>query len=331
MSYRAFVVNKAGDAFTAAPAELDESQLPAGDVTVRVEWSGLNYKDGLACTPNGRIIRDYPMVPGIDFAGRVLASSDARFKEGDAVLMTGFEAGVSHPGGFAERARVPGDWLVPLPPGLTTKEAMALGTAGLTAALSVHALERHGLTPAAGPVIVTGATGGVGSTAVGMLARLGYTVAAGTGKASEHDFLRQLGAGEILSREEVSAESERTLEKERWAGAVDPVGGRTTAYLLRTMKTGGVVAVSGLTGGTAVNTSVYPFILRGVSLIGIESVFAPMALRLELWRRLGSDLKPKGLLDLIAHEITLDGITEAVARIVKGEIRGRTLIRLAGD
>lgn len=331
MSYRAFVVNKVGDAFSAAPAELDESQLPAGDVTVQVEWSGLNYKDGLACTPNGRIIRDYPMVPGIDFAGRVLASRDARFKEGAAVLMTGFEAGVSHPGGFAERARVPGDWLVPLPPGLTTKEAMALGTAGFTAALSVHALERHGLTPAAGPVIVTGATGGVGSTAIGMLARLGYTVAAGTGKASEHDFLRQLGAREILSREEVSAESERGLEKERWAGAVDPVGGKTTAYLLRTMRYGGVVAVSGLTGGTVVNTSVLPFILRAVSLIGIESVFAPMALRLELWRRLGGDLKPSGLLDLIAREITLDGLNEAVAKILKGEMRGRTLIRLAGD
>ena len=330
MSYRAFVVNKSGEEFTAGVAELDESQLPAGDVTIRVEWSSVNYKDGLASSPTGRVVRSYPMTIGVDLAGRVTASNDARFKEGDAVVVTGYDLGVAHPGGYAELARVPGDWVVPLPNGLTAKEAMALGTAGFTAALSIHQLERNGLTPANGPVLVTGSTGGVGSTAVSMLAGLGYTVAASTGKGSEHQFLREIGATEILSREDVSAESSRPLEGERWAAAVDPVGGATTSYLIRTTKYGGSIAVSGLTGGTAVNTTVLPFILRGVSLLGIDSVFCPMPLRRATWDRLAGDLKPKGLLAAIAHEITLDGLAEATQQILAAQVRGRFLVRV-GD
>lgn len=331
MSFRAFVVDKSEDSFSAEVAELDESRLPEGEVTVRVEWSDVNYKDGLACIRDGRVISSYPMTPGIDLAGSVIESNDGRFKEGDGVLVTGYDLGVGHPGGFAELARVPADWLVHLPDGLNAQEAMALGTAGFTAALSVYEFERNGIGPDSGPVLVTGATGGVGSTAVAMLAGLGYTVAASTGKDSEHAFLRSIGASEILSREEVSAESGRPMEKARWAGAVDPVGGSTTAYLLRTTKPGGVVALSGLTGGTAISTSVFPFILRGVKLVGIDSVYAPMPVREELWRRLGADLKPAGLLETIAEETTLEGVIGATAKILKGEVRGRTLVRLTDD
>lgn len=329
MSYRALVVNKTGDSFDVSIQQLDESQLPPGDVTIRVEWSSVNYKDGLACSATGRVVRSYPMVPGVDLAGSVISSSDPRFSPGDKVVVTGYDVGVAHHGGFAELARVPAAWVMPLPAGLTTKEAMAIGTAGLTAALSVEALERNGLRTEQGPVIVTGATGGVGSTAVSMLAQLGYTVAASTGKESEHAFLRDLGATEILSRQDVSAESTRPMETERWAAAVDPVGGATTAYLLRTTKYGGSVAVSGLTGGGTVNTTVFPFILRGVNLLGIESVFCPMEQRLRVWKRLGTDLKPHGLLESIAVETGLEGVVAVAEQILAGQVRGRTLVRVA--
>jgi putative YhdH/YhfP family quinone oxidoreductase len=328
MSYRAFVVNKSGDDFTAAITTLNESDLPGGDVTIRVEWSSVNYKDGLAASPNGRVLRSYPMTPGVDLAGTVVESKDSRFSTGDAVVVIGYDLGVAHPGGFAELARVPADWVVRLPEGLSTKEAMAIGTAGFTAAQSVVALEAHGVRPDGGPVIVTGATGGVGSIAVSMLAQRGFTVAGSTGKSTEHDYLRSLGATEILSREDVSAESQRPMESERWAGAVDPVGGATTAYLIRTMKYGGSIALSGLTGGGQVNTTVFPFILRGVNLLGIDSVFYPIEKRRELWQRLAADLKPRGLLDTIAHETDLDGVPGAVAKILQGQIRGRVLVRL---
>lgn len=328
MGYRAIVVDKQGDDFSVNVKELSESDLPPGDVTIKVEWSSINYKDGLALSPNGRVLRSYPMVPGVDLAGTVLESTDSRFAKGSHVVVTGYDIGVAHPGGFAELARVPAGWVMPLPDGLTTKEAMALGTAGMTAAMSVQALEHNGLRTDHGTVIVTGATGGVGSTAVNMLARLGYTVAGSTGKASEHDFLRDLGATEILSREEVSAESTRPLETERWAGAVDPVGGPTTAYLVRTMKYGAGIALSGLTGGNAVATTVFPFILRGVSLLGIDSVMCPMPKRQAIWARLGKDLKPNGLLDSIAVETDLDGVAAVCAQILGGKVRGRTLVRL---
>jgi putative YhdH/YhfP family quinone oxidoreductase len=327
MTYRAFVVDNRGGSFSAGVRDLDEADLPAGEVTIRVEWSSVNYKDGLAAVPNGRVVRAYPMVPGVDLAGTVSASADSRFVAGDPVVVIGNDIGVAHPGGFAELARVPGDWVLKLPTGLTTKEAMALGTAGFTAAMSVDALERHGLRPESGPVLVTGATGGVGSTAVSMLAGLGYTVAGSTGKASEHQFLRDLGAAEVLSREEVSAESERPLESERWAGAIDPVGGATTAYLLRTMKRDGCVALSGLTGGSKVATTVMPFILRGVSLLGIESVWCSREVRERIWQRCATDLKPHGLLDSIAFETSLEGLPTVLADILQGKVRGRALVR----
>lgn len=329
-TFRAFVVNKTADAFTAGVAERDRDSLPAGDVTIRVAYSSVNYKDGLASIPDGRVLRRYPMIPGIDLAGMVERSDDSRFGVGDEVLITGYDLGVAHEGGFSEMARVPADWLVRLPAGLTAKEAMALGTAGFTAALSIHQLERNGLRPGGGPVLVSGATGGVGSTAVAMLAGLGYEVAASTGKENEHDFLRSLGATTILSREDVSAESARPLESERWAACVDPVGGGTLAYMLRTTKYGGGVASCGLTGGTALTTTVLPFILRGVNLLGIDSVACPRDPREELWRRMGADLKPKGLLESIAHEVTLDDLPDALAAILRGAARGRWVVRLSG-
>jgi putative YhdH/YhfP family quinone oxidoreductase len=328
MTYRAFVVDNRDGNFTAGVRDLDEQDLPAGDVTIDVEWSSVNYKDGLASIPTGRVIRNYPMVPGVDLAGTVSASSDSRFAPGDGVVVIGNDIGVAHPGGFAERARVPGDWVVKLPAGLSAKEAMALGTAGFTAAMSVDAIERHGVEPEDGPVLVTGATGGVGSTAVSMLAGRGYIVAGSTGKASEAQFLRDLGAAEVLTREEVSAESERPLEAERWAAAIDPVGGATTAYLLRTMKRNGCVALSGLTGGTRVNTTVMPFILRSVSLLGIESVWCSREVRERIWQRCASDLKPAGLLESIAFETDLDGLPDVLADILQGQVRGRALVRL---
>lgn len=329
MSYRALVVDRQNDTFTVTVRDLPESDLPPGDVTIRVHWSSINYKDGLALSPTGRIIRTYPMVPGVDLAGIVLESKDNRFTPGQEVIVTGYDVGVSHPGGFAELARVPADWVMPLPSGLTLKESMAIGTAGFTAALSLQALEHNGLRPQNGTVIVTGATGGVGSTAVAMLAQVGYTVAASTGKTTEHAYLRQLGATEILTREEVSAESTRPLESERWAGAVDPVGGTTTAYLIRTMKYGASIALSGLTGGNAIATTVYPFILRNVNLLGIDSVYTPMEQRTKTWQRLATDLKPRGLLDSIAVETDLEGVPTVCADILQGKVRGRTLVRLA--
>lgn len=327
MAFRAFVVNKNDDDFTLGVEQWEDDQLPAGDVTVAVEWSDLNYKDGLACTPNGRVVTSYPMVPGIDFAGTVVESSDARFSSGDAVVATGYELGTGHAGGYAERVRVPGDWLVPLPDGLSGEEAMVLGTAGLTAAMSINAIEQAGITPDAGPVVVTGATGGVGSTAVAMLAARGYTVAASTGKAEAHDFLRGLGASEILDRAELAEESRRPLESERWAAAVDPVGGSTTASILRQTKYGGAVALSGLTGGVPVSTNVMPFILRGVSLVGIESVYYPQERRPALWQRMAADLTGGKLLDLIEERIALEAVPDAAAKILAGGVRGRILVQ----
>ena len=327
MGYRAFVVNKDGDDFSASVQTLDESSLPEGNVTVAVDWSDLNYKDGLACTPNGRVVTSYPMTLGIDFAGTVVESSDSRYAVGDAVVATGYDLGTGHPGGYAERVRLSGDWLAPRPEGMTSEEAMTLGTAGITAAMSIDVIEKAGIGPDSGPVIVTGATGGVGSTAVAMLAARGFTVHASTGKASEHDFLRALGASEILDREELAAESRRPIERERWAAAVDPVGGSTTASILRQTKYGGVVAVSGLTGGVAVSTNVMPFILRGVSLVGIESVYWPGEDRPRLWARMAEDFSGRNLLDLVEARIGLEDVPEAAAKILAGGVRGRILVR----
>ncbi len=326
-SFRAFVVNKTAEQFTAKVQPLTRDDLPSGEVLIHVAYSSVNYKDALACTPDGKVVRSYPFVPGIDLAGVVVESSDERFHAGDEVIATSYDLGVSHFGGFSEYARVRANWVVPLPQGLTLKEAMALGTAGFEAALAVHKLEKNGLTPQHAPVLVTGATGGVGSIAVNILAKLGHTVVASTGKQAEHAYLKELGASTILSREEVSAESNRPLEKELWAGSVDSVGGATLAYLIRTTKYGGSVAACGLTGGTTVNTTVFPFILRGVNLLGIDSVFCPMGLRRELWQRLASDLKPTKL-DTISREVTLDELPQVTASLLMGGVRGRTVVRL---
>jgi acrylyl-CoA reductase (NADPH) len=324
--FRAFVVNKTEAEFTAGVRELQVADLPAGEVLIRVAYSDVNYKDGLACIPNGQIVRSYPFVPGIDLAGAVEESTDARFKPGDGVLATSYGLGVSHFGGFSQFARVPAEWIVPLPVGLTAREAMALGTAGFTAALALHQLEAHGLTPSDGPVLVTGATGGVGSVAVALLAQRGYTVAASTGKAAAHDYLRSLGASEILDRETLATESGKPLEKERWAGAIDSVGGATLAAVLRATRYGGAVATCGLTGGTPVPTTVFPFILRAVSLLGIDSVQCPMPLRQAIWQRLATDWKPTRLDAIISREVSLDDLPEVTAAILKGAVQGRVLV-----
>jgi acrylyl-CoA reductase (NADPH) len=328
-AFRAFVVNKTGEGFSAGFKELTQADLPPGEVLIKVAYSSVNYKDGLASIPEGRIVRSYPFVPGVDLAGIVAESNDSRFKTGDEVIATSYELGVSHYGGYSEYARVKADWIVPLPDGLTLKEAMALGTAGFTAALAIHQLEKNGLKPQNGPVLVTGATGGVGSVGISILSNLGYTVVASTGKTSEHDYLRELGASEIISREETSAESNRPLEKERWAGSLDSVGGSTLAYLLRTTKYGGSIAAFGNTGGPNLNTTVFPFILRAINLLGIESVNCPMELRDQLWHRLASNYKPRHLLDMIGHEVPFEELPQALATILKGGTRGRTIIKVS--
>ncbi|WP_426451582.1 acryloyl-CoA reductase [Paenibacillus sp. S-38] len=328
---RAWMVNKTEDGtFSAGLQELGREQLPEGEVTVKVAYSGINYKDALASSPSGKVVRSYPMVPGIDLAGTVAASSHPRFREGDAVLATGYELGTGRFGGFAEEARLPGDWLVPLPSGLTLREAMILGTAGFTAALSVHRLEAAGLRPETGGVLVTGATGGVGGHAVAMLAGLGYEVTASTGKASAHAYLASLGASAVIDRAELAAAGGRPLRSERWAGAVDPVGGTQLPTVLSQIRYGGSVAVSGMTGGADFTASVFPFILRGVSLLGIDSVYCPQELREALWHRLASDLKPAGLDAMVQAEVRLEDLHAALARILDGSVQGRYLVKVAG-
>lgn len=325
--FQAFVVDK-GENFTAGIQLIGENDLPAGDVVVKVRYSSVNFKDGLASIPNGNIVRTYPFVPGIDLAGVVVSSNDPRYKEGDEVIATSYEIGVSHFGGYSEYARIPADWIVPLPKGLSLKEAMVYGTAGFTAALSVYRLEENGLTPDKGKVLVTGATGGVGSIAVAILAKLGYDVVAVTGKEAEHDYLLQLGAKEVLPREAILGEKVRALDKQLWAAAVDPVGGNMLAAVLSKIQYGGSVAVSGLTGGTDLPTTVFPFILRGVNLLGIDSVYCPMDVRVKIWNRMANDMKPDGLLEHIQREITLNELPDALSTILKGKSRGRTVVAL---
>jgi putative YhdH/YhfP family quinone oxidoreductase len=328
--FRAYLATQRDGEVERAVATLSPAELPEGDVLVRVAWSSVNYKDALATRPDGGVARTSPLVPGIDLAGEVVASDDEAVAPGQEVVAHGYEIGVARHGGFAEYARVPADWVVPLPDGLSAREAMALGTAGYTAGLSVHLLEERGLTPGDGPVLVTGASGGVGSTAVGILAERGYEVVASTGKEAEHDYLRALGASDIVGREETMAESKRPLESQRWAAAVDPVGGRALAYILRTLRYGGAVAVSGLTGGIALETTVLPFVLRGVTVLGVDSVQTPIGLRREIWRRLAGDLRPRGL-DSMIREVALDGIDPVLDDIHAGRARGRTVVRVGGS
>lgn len=324
MAFRAFVVEKTPDGWTRGVRELDDPG--EGDVSIRVERSGINYKDGLASIEKGRVARISPLVPGIDLAGTVLESSDPRFLPGSQVIVHGYDLGVAHNGGFAELARVPGGWIVPLPAGLTVEQAMTVGTAGYTAALSVIALETAGLRPEDGPVLVTGATGGVGSTAVGILAARGYQVIASTGKPDQAAWLRSLGAHEVVDRRETSAEARGPLESERWAAAVDSVGGSTLAYVLRTLRYGGSVAASGLTGGGELPTTVYPFILRGVNLLGIDSVMNRIEDRIEVWQRIAGDLRPPQLEQAPATTVGLAELEGQLDRIMAGGMVGRVLV-----
>jgi acrylyl-CoA reductase (NADPH) len=325
-TFKAVRIDKAEKGTTVALTQFDEADLMDGDVTVRVEWSTLNYKDGLAVTGKAPVVRRFPMIAGIDFAGTVEQSSHPSWKAGDKVICNGWGMGETHLGAYAEKACVKGDWLVRLPDGISARDAMAIGTAGYTAMLSVLALERHGLTPKDGPIVVTGAAGGVGSVATAVLSKLGYHVIASTGRASEADYLRKLGAAEVIDRNELSGPA-KPITKERWAGGVDSVGSTTLANLLSMTKYRGAIAACGLAAGMDLPSSVAPFILRGVCLLGIDSVMCPLELRKQAWARLATDLD-HGKLAEITHEINLDQVIEAGAKILAGQVRGRIVVKI---
>ena len=322
--YKAIVINKDDAGYRTELIEQDDSQLPEGDVTVRVSYSTLNYKDGLAITGKGPVVRRFPMVPGIDLVGTVEHSESADYKVGDAVVHTGWGVGEKYWGGYSQMARLKAGWLVPLPSGLTLAQSMGIGTAGFTAMLSVLALEKMGLTPGDGEVVVTGASGGVGSIAVAVLANLGYTVVASTGRTESHDYLKELGAAEVVDRSPFAL-SKRPLESARWAGAVDTVGGETLAALLKTMNPGASVTACGNAGGFDLPTTVFPFILRGVNLLGIDSVMVPYDQRVEAWRRLAQDL-PLDALDQAMEIAPLSNIKSLAEDILQGQVRGRLVI-----
>ena len=326
-TFKAIRIDKADKGTTAALTQFDEAELMDGDVTVAVEWSTVNYKDGLAVTGKSPVVRRFPMIAGIDFAGTVLDSSHPSWKAGDKVVCNGWGMGETHLGAYAEKARVKGDWLVRLPDGISARQAMAVGTAGYTAMLSVLALEKHGLTPKHGPVVVTGAAGGVGSVAIALLSKLGYQVIASTGRTSEEAYLRELGAAEIIDRNELSAPG-KPLGKERWAGGIDSVGSATLANLLAMTKYRGAIAACGLAGGMDLPASVAPFILRGVCLYGIDSVMCPLPDRQQAWSRLATDLDP-GKLDQMTQEIGLDQVIDTGAKVLAGQVRGRIVVKIA--
>ncbi|MDQ8730808.1 MDR family oxidoreductase [Bradyrhizobium sp. LHD-71] len=325
-TFKALRIDKADKGTTAQITQFDEAELMDGDVTVRVEWSTLNYKDGLALTGKAPVVRRFPMIAGIDFAGTVEKSTSPDWKTGDRVVCNGWGMGETHLGAYAEKARVKGDWLVKLPDGISTRDAMAIGTAGYTAMLAVMALEDHGLKAVSGAVVVTGAAGGVGSVATAILSKLGYHVIASTGRAAEADYLRALGAAEIIDRAELAA-TPRPLNKERWAGGVDSVGSTTLANLLSMTKYGGAIAACGLAAGMDLPTSVAPFILRGVCLLGIDSVMCEISRRRTAWQRLARDLDKSKLTEMTA-EIPLDQVLDAGARILAGQVRGRTVVKI---
>ena len=324
--FKAIRVDKAEKGTIVALTQFDEAELMDGDVTVRVEWSTLNYKDGLAVTGKAPVVRRFPMIAGVDFAGTVEQSSHPQWKAGDKVICNGWGMGETHLGAYAEKARVKGDWLVRLPATMSTRDAMAIGTAGYTAMLAVLALEKHGLTPKAGPIVVTGAAGGVGSVASAVLSKLGYHVIASTGRMAEAGYLRDLGAAEVIDRNELSGPA-KPMAKERWAGGIDSVGSNTLANLLSMTKYGGAIATCGLAGGMDLPSSVAPFILRGVCLLGIDSVMCPIELRKIAWNRLASDLD-RGKLTEITHEIGLGEVIAAGARILAGQVRGRIVVKI---
>lgn len=323
-TFRAFRAVTTGEAVDRGVVKMAADELPPDGVLIKVQWSSVNYKDALAATPTGKVARISPMVPGVDLAGVVVDGND-QFLVGSSVLAHGYDIGVARHGGYAEYARVPAAWLVALPEGLTTRDAMVLGTAGFTAALSVIALESHGVTPASGPVLVTGATGGVGSNAVAMLAGLGFEVVASSGKPDATDYLLSIGASSVVDRNTLSEPSKRPLEPMVFAAAVDCVGGTTLANVLKRMNYGGVVAASGLTGGGDLPTTVLPFILRGVTLAGIDSVQTPIVHRRDVWKRMGADLRPSSL-GTIGHEIGLDGLDAVLTSILAGGVTGRYVV-----
>ena len=325
-TFRAILIRKTDDGQSVGLADFDDKDLMEGDVTVRVDWSSVNYKDGLALTGKVPVVRRFPMIPGIDLAGMVEASQHADWKPGDRVILNGWGLGETHLGAYGEKARVKGDWLVPMPAGMTGREAMAIGTAGYTAMLAVLALERHGVTSDRGPVVVTGAAGGVGSVAVALLAKLGYQVIASTGRMAEADYLRRLGAAEVIDRAELGGQI-RPLAKERWIGGIDAVGSTTLANVLSMTRYGGAVAACGLAGGLDLPASVAPFILRAVSLLGIDSVMCPQSVRREAWKRLASDLD-RGKLQAMTREISLVEVLDAGRSIVDGQVRGRIVVKI---
>lgn len=326
MSFRALVTDKDAEGrVTSSVAVLDDSRLPEGEVSVDVEWAGLNYKDGLCLTGAGGLVRNYPHVAGIDFAGTVRESADGRYRPGDKVVLTGWRVGEIHWGGYAERAQVKADWLIPLPEGLSTRDAMIVGTAGLTAMLCVMRLEAAGVAPEGGEVLVTGAAGGVGSIAISLLARLGFEVAALSGRPEHGDVLKALGARNIIARDAFLTEPDKVLESARWAGAVDSVGGKVLGKLLRQVKYGGAVAAIGNAGGIALDTNVLPFILRGVSLLGVDSVMQPYAQRVSAWSRIAKEFDLAAYSDMVA-EVGLEQLPPAAERILAGQVRGRILV-----
>ena len=325
-TFKAIRIDKAEKGQTVALGDFDEKDLMEGDVTVKVEWSTINYKDGLALTGKAPVVRRFPMIPGIDLAGTVEASSSPAWKPGDQVILDGFGLGEIHLGAYAEKARVKGEWLVPLPPGMSGREAMAIGTAGYTAMLCVMALEHHGLTADRGPVVVTGAAGGVGSVATAVLAKLGYRVIASTGRPQEAAYLQDLGAAEVIERSELTGQP-RALGKERWAAGIDTVGSTTLANVLSMTAYGGAVAACGLAGGMDLPTSVAPFILRGVSLLGIDSVMCPLKRRREAWNRLASDLD-RGKLAAMTSEVGLGQAPDFGSAILEGRVRGRIVVKI---
>jgi acrylyl-CoA reductase (NADPH) len=325
--FNALVVNKDEESgkTSAAVEQISTDQLPAGNVVVNVEYSTVNYKDGLCIGPGGGLVREYPHVPGIDFAGTIESSDDLRYRAGDSVVLTGWRVGEVHWGGYAQKARVNADWLVPLPSGLSSRQAMAVGTAGFTAMLAVMALEDHGLKPDQGPVLVTGAAGGVGSVATAILANLGYEVAAVTGRAETEEYLRGLGATQIVPREDINETVKRPLERETWAGCVDAVGGDMLARVLGQMKYGGSVSAVGLAGGAGLPATVIPFLLRGVNLLGIDSVMQPYDNRLRAWERIAKDL-PMDKLEAMIYPATLGDLPALGKDILNGQVKGRIVV-----
>jgi len=326
-SFRAFRIGNDDGRIQGTIVDAALNELTPGDVVIRAAYSSVNYKDALAATGKGKILKRFPLIGGVDVAGHVESSADPRFRGGDAVLVTGYDLGVANDGGYAEYVRVPADWIVPLPGGLSVFESMALGTAGFTAGLSVVRMEQIGLRPGQGPIAVTGATGGVGSVAIGCLSRLGYEVTAITGKESERDYLQSLGATTVIARSSLQMGA-RPLEKAQWAGAIDAVGGDMLAWLTRTTNYWGAIASCGLAGGAELHTTVMPFILRGVNLLGIDSVMCPMEVRRTVWQRLATDLKPRAL-SSIAREIPLDGLPDAFTTLLDGAARGRYVVKLS--